>query len=192
MNLILRLLMVLATAMFRGPLALDDTSRVQLRVLPNDLDLNLHMNNGRYLTVMDLGRIDFLIRAGSPRLFLRNRWQPLIGGTIIRYRFGLRAFQRFEVATRILCWDEKWFYFEQRVENSQGVAAIALSKALVHDRTGTVSPDAVLRSVGIAADRPDPALSVSRWLAAEDMLHIGEGTPDPGHAEPDRSGGASL
>jgi acyl-CoA thioesterase FadM len=192
MNLIIRLLIVLATAMFRGPLGLGDTSRVRLRVLPNDLDLNLHMNNGRYLTVMDLGRIDFLIRAGSPRLFLRNRWQPLIGGTIIRYRFGLRAFERFEVATRILCWDEKWFYFEQRVENSQGIAAIALSKALVRDRDGTVSPDSVLRSVGIAAERPDPALSVSRWLAAEDMLHVGERIPDPGDAEPDRGSSASL
>jgi|ERR1700730_2570338 len=192
MNLILRLLIVLATAMFRGPLGLDDTSRVQLRVLPNDLDLNLHMNNGRYLTVMDLGRIDFLIRAGSPRLFLRNRWQPLIGGTIIRYRFGLHAFKKFEVATRILCWDEKWFYFEQRVESSQGVAAIALSKALVRDRTGTVSPDSVLRLVGIAAERPDTTLSVSRWLAAEDMLHIGEITPDPCSARADRSEDRSL
>src|SRR5271167_2729969 len=128
MNLVLRLLIMLATAKFRGPLALANTSRVRLRVLPNDLDLNLHMNNGRYLTVMDLGRIDFLTRAGSPLVFLRNRWRPLIGGTIIRYRFSLRAFERFEVATRILYWDEKWFYFEQRVENTEGVAAIALSK----------------------------------------------------------------
>lgn len=192
MNLIFRLLIVLTTAIFRGPLGLGETSRLHLRVLPNDLDLNLHMNNGRYLTVMDLGRIDFLIRAGSPRLFLRNRWQPLIGGTIIRYRFGLRAFQRFEIATRILWWDEKWFYFEQRVENSHGVAAIALSKALVRGSAGTVSPDSVLRSVGIAAERPDPAPSVSEWLAAEDMLHISERTTDTCYAEVDRNGDWSL
>jgi len=170
---------MLATAKFRGPLALANTSRVRLRVLPNDLDLNLHMNNGRYLTVMDLGRIDFLTRAGSPLVFLRNRWRPLIGGTIIRYRFSLRAFERFEVATRILYWDEKWFYFEQRVENTEGVAAIALSKALVRDPTGIVSPDAVLRAVGIIASRPDPTPAISRRLAAEEMLHIGERAPEP-------------
>jgi acyl-CoA thioesterase FadM len=178
MNLIIRLFIVLTTTMFRARLGLRDTSRVRLRVLPNDLDLNLHMNNGRYLTVMDLGRIDFLLRAGSLTLFLRKRWQPLVGGTIIRYRFGLRAFQRFEVATRIVGWDEKWFYFEQRVENPHGVAAIALSKALVRDPMGTVEPEVVLRTVGIVAERPHMTDPVSRWLAAEETLHIGERVPE--------------
>mgnify|MGYP003290859366 CR=1 FL=1 len=35
-----------------------DDSRVCFRVLPNDCDVNLHMNNGRYWTIMDLGRAD--------------------------------------------------------------------------------------------------------------------------------------
>ena len=31
-----------------------------MRVWPNDLDTNAHMNNGRYLTLMDLGRFDLM------------------------------------------------------------------------------------------------------------------------------------
>jgi hypothetical protein len=78
-----------------------------------------------------------------------------------------------------LYWDEKWFYFEQRVENTEGVASIALSRALVRDPTGIVSPDAVLRAVGIIARSPDPTPAISRWLAAEEMLHIHETVPEP-------------
>ena len=44
-----------------GPL---DESVIHARVLPTDLDLNLHLNNGRALTLMDLGRVDLMLRMG--------------------------------------------------------------------------------------------------------------------------------
>ncbi len=142
--------------------------------MPNDLDLNLHMNNGRYLTVFDLGRIDFLLRIGLARFFIRNRWQPLIGSTLIRYRFGLRPFEMFDIVTRVECWDEKWFYFDQRIETNKGVAAVALAKGLVRDRNGTVSPEQVLQSVGHSVPSPPRPEAVSRWISAEQTLHIEE------------------
>jgi acyl-CoA thioesterase FadM len=37
---------------------------LNLRVWPNDIDFNLHLNNARYLSVMDYGRIHMLARAG--------------------------------------------------------------------------------------------------------------------------------
>jgi acyl-CoA thioesterase FadM len=109
MNLFLRLFAVVISVAFRRRLKVNDVSQITLLVLPNDVDLNFHMNNGRYMTLLDLGRLDFLIRTGLGPVFLRNKWQPQIGGTLIRYRFGLRPFERFRILTRILCWDEKWF-----------------------------------------------------------------------------------
>lgn len=64
MNLIFRLIRVIVHAVFREKLGPFDESKVNFRVLPNDLDLNFHMNNGRYLTLMDLGRIDYFVRCG--------------------------------------------------------------------------------------------------------------------------------
>lgn len=69
MNLALRLLIVIIGTAFRPRLAPDSISRIRGCVLPNDLDLNFHMNNGRYLTVLDLGRIDFLLRIGLAKGF---------------------------------------------------------------------------------------------------------------------------
>ena len=79
MNLLLRLIWVLLTARLRGPLRLLDESRLRLLVLPTDLDTNLHMNNGRYLSIMDRGRMDYVMRVGLLRIVIRNRWMPLVG-----------------------------------------------------------------------------------------------------------------
>jgi acyl-CoA thioesterase FadM len=174
MNLLFRLLIVLVGTAFRPRLALDHVSRIRNCVLPNDLDLNLHMNNGRYLTVLDLGRIDFLLRVGLGKVLLRNRWRPLIGGTLIHYRFGLRAFEAFDIVTRVECWDDKWFYFDQRIETGRGVAAVAVAKGLVRDRDGTVSPQKILQAINLSQPSPSFPESVSRWLIAEQMLHIGD------------------
>ena len=73
MNLLLRLLRVLIAARFRGRIDVLDESVLNLVVWPTDLDLNLHMNNGRYLSVMDLGRIDHVARTGLQRLIVRNQ-----------------------------------------------------------------------------------------------------------------------
>ena len=54
MNLWLRLFLYFLRAPFRKKLQPPfDVSRLAFRVLPNDLDVNLHMNNGRYLTCVD-------------------------------------------------------------------------------------------------------------------------------------------
>jgi hypothetical protein len=60
-RLILLLLMTPWRPKLEGPL---DVSRLRFTVLPNDLDASLHMNNGRYWTLMDLGRMDLLLRTG--------------------------------------------------------------------------------------------------------------------------------
>ena len=142
-----------------------------MRVLPNDLDLNMHLNNGRYLTIMDLGRIDLIVRAGLLPSLIRNRWLPVIGGTLIRYRFSLRPFERFDLTTRIVGWDEKWFQIEQKFEARNGTAAVALSKAVIRQGARTVSPAEVLHSIGIDRRVPPCSEAVRQWLAAEQLLH---------------------
>lgn len=79
MTLWFRLIWLLLTARLRGKVQLFDISVLRLRVLPNDLDFNGHINNGRYFTLADLGRLDFLIRAGVARVAIANRAVPLIG-----------------------------------------------------------------------------------------------------------------
>ena len=40
------------------------TETLNMRVWPQDIDFNFHLNNARYLNVMDYGRVRLLARAG--------------------------------------------------------------------------------------------------------------------------------
>ena len=66
-----------------------ETDVLNLRVLPNDVDFNLHLNNARYLSVMDYGRIHLLARAGLLTPILKARWAPVVGAVWITYRRSL-------------------------------------------------------------------------------------------------------
>ena len=64
MSLYLRLFWTVLALTWRKPIGLLETSAINLRVWPNDLDVNLHVNNGRYLTLADLGVVTLSGRMG--------------------------------------------------------------------------------------------------------------------------------
>jgi len=131
MNLNFRLIRVLIGVAWRPPLGLLEESVVELRVWPNDLDVNLHMTNGRYLTLMDLGRFDLIFRMGMLRQMFRRRWSPVAASATIRFRRSLAPFQRFLIRSRLVCWDQRWIYFEQRFESEGRLVALGDVRALL-------------------------------------------------------------
>ncbi len=147
MKLYLRLIRTLLVALMRPRLGLLEESVVRFRVWPNDLDINLHMNNGRYLTIMDLGRVDLIARVGLLRLMIRNRWAPVVGMATIRFRKSLTPFQKYRLITRVLCWDEKWTYLEQRFESGGDLVALAYVKTVFRAGKRTLRSREVLRAL---------------------------------------------
>jgi len=89
MNKLLRLLWLMWRARRAPRLAPTDVSRVPFRVLPNDLDLQKHMNNGVYLSIMDLGRMDLMVRSGVWRELSARGYYPVVVSSTITYRRSL-------------------------------------------------------------------------------------------------------
>lgn len=154
----------------------QDVSRLNFRVWPHDLDVSLHMNNGRYLGIMDLGRIDLIIRSGLWRAVLKHRWTPVLDAAIVRYRRELRLFRSFRLETRILAWTGATLLIEQRMI-SQGTSgevlhAVAIQRAGLYDRRAKsyVTIDRLMKEVGVQATSPQPPEAVAAFLAAEDAL----------------------
>lgn len=148
-----------------GPL---EEVRLSLRAWPVDLDTNLHVNNGRYLTLMDFGRYHQAIRTGLLGAMVRNRWWPLLGAASIRYRREIRVFDRFDLVTRLAFWDEKWFYMEQRFERAGEVHASAFVRGVLKQRGRTIPPAALLRAVGHdGVSPPPPSTALSRFIEAQ-------------------------
>lgn len=171
MNLYIRLLIVIFKALFRRKIAPLETSVLRFRVLPTDLDLNMHMNNGRYLTLMDLGRIDLMMRTGMGRLVMQEKWMPVIASATVRFRRSLLPFQRFELHTRLLGWDDKWFFLEQRFVRDGRTVTIGLVKGLIRRSGGFAAPEEVFAKVfGQPHGSPILPQAVLAWQESEEHL----------------------
>ncbi len=161
MNLWLRLFWIYLGTFWRPRLEVLERSVISLAAFPNDLDVYGHMNNGRYLTLMDLGRIDLILRTGLGKVAKEHRWFPLVGTVNIRYRKSLKVFQGFEIHTRILGWDEKWFYIEQTFWRQRKQMAKATVRGLFRGSHGNVPTAVILRAVGF--HQASPALPKSTF-----------------------------
>ncbi|SHG71575.1 Acyl-CoA thioesterase FadM [Hydrocarboniphaga daqingensis] len=166
----LRTLLVVLTSRLRGVLPLLGTSVLRLRVWPGDLDSNLHMNNGRYFSVADLGRFDHGLRSGLWRAALKRGWRPVAGDADGRFSVSLQPFARYQLHTRLLGWDDKWFFVEHRYQLGQRVAALVLVRYLFVSSRGPV-PTAKVLDV-IAHREPSPALPdwARQWRDAQNAL----------------------
>ncbi len=143
MNLIFRMLYVLARSLFcarTGPGQFS--SELSLRVLPNDIDINFHMNNGRYLTICDLNRVDIFARSGLLKAMFKRNWLPVIAEHTMVYKKPLNIFQGFKVKTEVTHWDEKYFYMTHSFSSGDRIVAEGTSKGCVYARgVGVVRPD---------------------------------------------------
>lgn len=166
MNLWLRLLRVLITGMWRERLALPgDTSHLTFRVGFLDLDTSLHMNNGRYLTLMDLGRLDLMVRSGLVQTALKKKWTPIASTIAIRFKREIRFFGKFRMDSRIIGWDDTQVLIEQTTFIESGrhrgqIASHALFKGGLYERHNKrfVPVDELMAAIGV--DAPSPPLSV--------------------------------
>jgi acyl-CoA thioesterase FadM len=178
MNLYLRLIWVVLSSFFRPRIGdVLSPASIRLRVWVNDLDSNGHMNNGRYMTIMDLGRLDLIMRSGILKMMLRRGYQPVLASAQMRFRLQLKPLRPFELQTRILCWDEKWVYMEQRFLFTTGVksgavAAIGIVKGGFYDpkAKATVPTSELLRALDLPADSPPFPDHVLKWIEAEETL----------------------
>ena len=165
MNLYLRLLWLLWRLRSVQRRGLFAESRVAFCVWPNDCDLNLHMNNGRYLTFMDLGRVHLTVQSGLLREVLRRRWMPVLAAAEITFIRSLKPFARFELVTRLLTWDEKYIYLEQVFEHEGEVCAHAYVRG-VFLKGGTRVPNTeVLQAIGYAEAPPPMTEALQHWAA---------------------------
>ena len=152
MNLIFRLFWLFITASKRKRIGLIDESELTLRVLPTDLDINLHLTNARYLSMMDLGRTELIIQTGVLKKVLAKRWLPVVAVANLKFYKQINPFQRFKLITKIIGWDEKWIYIEQRFEVNENLAAVGVIKGLFRSKSGNVPTEEMLLLAGYAGD----------------------------------------
>ncbi len=172
MNLFWRLLRILIFSRFSSKLKLFDQSKTFFRVWPTDLDPLLHMNNGKYFSLMDLSRLDFMIRSQTLPKLKKNGIYPVIASEMMRFRKSLEPFQRFALTSRLLGWDKKFIYLEQFFLYKKEIYALSLVKIRFKRKSGRlVDPEELIQLLKI--DTPSPALPswINDWQIADQNFH---------------------
>lgn len=175
MNLMFRLLwMLLRLVLKPQALTLTEPFRRPFRVWPTDCDFNLHLTNSRYFALIDLARIEQLARLKVLGPLLKKRWQPMLSATEITFIRPLPPLCRFDLVTRILAWDEKYFYFEQRFETPGTVHAVCLGRAAFVQGRELVSPARIVALAGHSGEAPacPPVIDAWRLLLNEKKNHF--------------------
>jgi len=146
MNLYLRLLLLFIKSTWKPKLSIIDKSVLKFRVLPNDLDINMHMNNGRFNSIMDLGRVDIMQRTGLLKLVYSKGWFGVVGTIHTHFRRPLKLFQAYELHSQIIYWDEKWTWIEHKMFSKDKLICHALVQTLIRGK-GENIPNAQLQKL---------------------------------------------
>jgi len=165
----LRLCKNLIKAKFGAPMDIDETGVLKMRVCPGDVDFYPELNNGRHLTLMDLGRLDLAARTGLLKAVHKKKWGLAVAGASVRYRRRLKAYNSFRLHTRIVALDERWFYFHQYTVRKGKIHSAALIRAGITSGSGLVPVKKVLDLLGRSGWNPGMPAWVKAWSEAEEL-----------------------
>lgn len=137
------------------------------RIWPVDLDPWRELNNGRTLTLFDLGRIPMSLRMGLARVARENRWGITVAGNSLRYRKRVTLFQKLTQVSRVVGWDARFVYLEQSFWRGEDCTAHMLLRSAFTSKAGIVPPAVVLAALGQEQDSPPLPEWIRDWIAAD-------------------------
>lgn len=169
MNLFFRLIWTYLFSRFRTKVQVLEACSTPFRVLPTDLDVLRHMNNGVYFSLQDLARTDYMIRIGALETITSKGWYPVVVAERLRFRKSLKLFDKFQIKTRLVYWDEKYIYLEHTFVRQQEVIAWGTIRArFLSKKGGVVSSFELIESLGHDLSVPPLTDYLQHWIAAED------------------------
>lgn len=135
---------------------------------PHDLDFWLELNNGRAMSIYDIGRTALGLRVGLIDAVRKNRWALTMAGSTVRFRRRIKGFEKFEMRSRAACWDDRFMYLEQSMWKQNGeCASHVLYRAAVTDKNGIVPTAQVMEAMGQPMTSPPMPTWIEKWCAAD-------------------------
>ncbi|MBC7140024.1 MAG: acyl-CoA thioesterase [Defluviimonas sp.] len=163
----IRMAYAIARSRNAPPLPVTGTHVSHHLCLPWDLDFWSELNNGRTLTLYDLGRMPMLMRMGLTRMLRGRRIGMTIAGSSVRYRRRVRLFHRVEMRSRCIGWDARFLYMDQSMWRNGECTSQVLIRSAFTDGKGIVPPAQVLALIGRQEESPPLPGWVQAWIAAD-------------------------
>ena len=138
------------------------------RCRPWDIDIFMEMNNGRMITLFDLGRISLISKCGLLSVLLKNKWAVVVAGSSIMYRKRIRMFDKVTMYTCVVGIDKKWIYLEQSMWVKGKPCCSMVIRTAVTCKSGLVATEEVIESFGNGAETLPPEEWLSNWSENEE------------------------
>lgn len=166
----LRLWRVMREAKHRpAPADPHDMGEITIRIWPWDIDPFMELNNGRTLTLLDLGRFAGGVRNGLMAALRRRGWGLAVAGASVRWRRRVTVFQKATIRSRFLGHEGRWLYVAQSMWVKGEAVSAALLRTAVISKAGTVEGAEVVAELGHPGWAPDLPDWARAWIAAEDQ-----------------------
>jgi len=149
------------------PLPVDGVHISRHMCWPLDLDIWRELNNGRTLTIYDLGRIPLVRRAGLTAATRANGWRITMAGVSARYRRRVVVFDRFEMRSAMIGHDGRFIYLQQSMWKRNEALSSAVYRVAVVGKNGIVPTAEVCAAMGVPGWHPAMPGWVNTWAEAE-------------------------
>ena len=143
-----RLLIAMISAKFKTKLKGTETATKSFIVWITDIDVSV-MNHATIMTVLETGRIDFMVRTNFFKVATKHKWFFPSQAISIQYYRPLKIFQKADIHTRISYVDEKWIYVEQKIERKGKIVAACIVKSTIKKGRETVPTSEIMKELQI-------------------------------------------
>lgn len=164
MNLYGRFFLFLMHTLFRkkdfSPLGVVSS---HFRVWLHDMDLNVHLTAARYFSFGDLGRMNWLAKNKLLRAFVAKGTRGVINAQEITYIREFQPFSKVELQTELICFDEKYGYFEQRFYKDGSLYAVSHARMAFLMKRKVISFGDFFQSLGHSIKSPPETNAIREW-----------------------------
>ena len=137
-----------------------DSYSLPLRVHPTEIDIFMHVNNGKYFSIMDLGRLDMLVRSGAWTAMRDRGWTGVVSAETISFRKSLKLGQRYSLETKVCGVDDRTVFFEHRIVVDGEIYTRAFVGTRVISKSGPLTRDDLIEAFG----EPEKVPELPDWI----------------------------
>ncbi len=96
---------------------------------------------------------------------------PVATFNTIRFRYPLKIFQKYQLKTKIIWWDDTIFYFEQTFERKGRTLATGHICGTLFDKKGKVPSEVIIKETGQSVIKPDKPRIIGKLREIENLIH---------------------
>ena len=164
----IRILRCYLSSKFLDRINLEDESSLVFRASIFDIDPLVEINNGRYLTLADIGRFNHGFRTGFFKKSRENNLYFTVVGLNAKYRYRIPFGKKFTMTTKIIYYDDKWIYYHHNFIFNNRITTSLLARTGVLKNGKLVKPEDVEGYFEMDLPKLNLPQWVEHWIEADE------------------------